>query len=90
MLMTLSGIYFDIDNVIKSIECLEEAVNLMDNHIKYAFNIAQITVNLAHCYLLLGNYAKVKEMIRKAFKFSFCVDMEHFKMCFPEIANDIL
>uniref|UniRef100_A0A914ZDL5 SET domain-containing protein n=1 Tax=Panagrolaimus superbus TaxID=310955 RepID=A0A914ZDL5_9BILA len=87
--MILSGIYFDIDNVIKSIEYLEAAISLMDNLIKYAFNIAQITVNLAHCYLLLGNYPKVKEMVQKAFKFSFCIDMDHFKMCFPEIANDL-
>uniref|UniRef100_A0AC35F0H7 SET domain-containing protein n=1 Tax=Panagrolaimus sp. PS1159 TaxID=55785 RepID=A0AC35F0H7_9BILA len=83
----LSDMTYDNGNWIKTLECLEEIVTLLDNPLKYSCGIARRYVNIAHCYISLQNFSKAKEMIQKAMKFDFCVDIDHFKMLHPNIAQ---
>uniref|UniRef100_A0A914P1I9 SET domain-containing protein n=1 Tax=Panagrolaimus davidi TaxID=227884 RepID=A0A914P1I9_9BILA len=89
VLILLSHQYFTLDSP-KGIEYGEEVLTLMDNSLNCAKSIPQAYVNLAACYHANEKIEKVKEMIEKAFKASFCTDLDHFKMIFPETATFLL
>uniref|UniRef100_A0AC35EZW4 SET domain-containing protein n=1 Tax=Panagrolaimus sp. PS1159 TaxID=55785 RepID=A0AC35EZW4_9BILA len=86
LFIKLSPMYYIIGNLFKSMEYLEEALTLMDGPFKYGLDISLICANLSVWYAQNGNIEKAKEMIQKALKYSFCTDMEHFKMLFPDIS----
>uniref|UniRef100_A0A914YRG0 SET domain-containing protein n=1 Tax=Panagrolaimus superbus TaxID=310955 RepID=A0A914YRG0_9BILA len=90
MLMMLSPAYYANSDPMKAIKYLQEVINLFDNTpLKYVISIADACVNLAHCYLSIGNVTKVKELIQKASELCCCTDMEHFNMLFPELVQKL-
>uniref|UniRef100_A0AC34FAR2 SET domain-containing protein n=1 Tax=Panagrolaimus sp. ES5 TaxID=591445 RepID=A0AC34FAR2_9BILA len=90
MYIVLSPMYFVNGDPMKGIKYLQEVISLFDNTpLKYAINISNVYVNLAHCYLSIGNFTKVTELIQKASELSFCVDMEHFNILYPELAQKL-
>uniref|UniRef100_A0A914Q547 SET domain-containing protein n=1 Tax=Panagrolaimus davidi TaxID=227884 RepID=A0A914Q547_9BILA len=86
MLVSLASLHSDIGNFSTAIQYLEEALTLMDGPFKYGLNISQTCVNLALCYAPILNIQKAKEMTKKAFKYSLCTDLDHFKTLFPYLS----
>uniref|UniRef100_A0AC35EYQ8 Uncharacterized protein n=1 Tax=Panagrolaimus sp. PS1159 TaxID=55785 RepID=A0AC35EYQ8_9BILA len=90
MLLILSPSYYSNGDPLKAIKYKQEVLSLFDNTpLKYVINIPDVYVNLAHCYLSIGNIGMVKEMIQKASALRFCTDTEHFNLLYPELDQKI-
>uniref|UniRef100_A0A914PLT3 SET domain-containing protein n=1 Tax=Panagrolaimus davidi TaxID=227884 RepID=A0A914PLT3_9BILA len=88
MLFALSIPYHRVGNIAKCIQYLEEVLTLMDNTpLKHAIRIQDICVNLADCYSSMGKMTKFEQMIKKAMELTFCNDLDHFKLLYPEISH---
>jgi hypothetical protein len=66
-----------------SIECLEERVPLVEGEFELIMDFPDTLLSLAVCYTNFGRTAKIKEMFRKAYKSSMCVNVDHFKALNP-------
>uniref|UniRef100_A0AC35G983 SET domain-containing protein n=1 Tax=Panagrolaimus sp. PS1159 TaxID=55785 RepID=A0AC35G983_9BILA len=89
-LIDLSFAYSHLENLSKSIQCLEEVLTLMDNPLQYIMRMGDIYVNLAICYEIKGNMKKGAKMIEKSMELRFCKEMDHFKLLYPDFIHSSL
>uniref|UniRef100_A0A914PPY3 SET domain-containing protein n=1 Tax=Panagrolaimus davidi TaxID=227884 RepID=A0A914PPY3_9BILA len=87
VLNILSSAYEYNGNIEKEIKCLQEIITHAENCPIYALGFDLATKNLAICYSLTGNYVEAKKIFQKASDLSFCTDLEHFKMLYPEVTQ---
>ncbi|KAI6171541.1 Isoform A [Aphelenchoides bicaudatus] len=71
-----------------AIKFYNELITLVDEEFELDFGLPTSLLYLALCYLAIDKEDKSRETSKKAFKMSHCVDLDHFRMIYPQ-ANDI-
>uniref|UniRef100_A0A914Q6Q3 SET domain-containing protein n=1 Tax=Panagrolaimus davidi TaxID=227884 RepID=A0A914Q6Q3_9BILA len=86
ILIALSSAYYQLSNLSKCTQCLEEVLTLMDNPLKYDLRVSDLYMNLSICYASENKWKEGNQMIDKAMELRFCKDMDnfkHFKLLYP-------
>jgi hypothetical protein len=87
MLFVFGRIYYEAGDLKNSIKFLEELIPLVDEELELVMDIPTTLLNLAGGYGRTEQEEKAIKAVRKAYKMSWCTDVELFKMVHPVVSQ---